>query len=125
MGSSLCLFARGGGEEGEAVEDGRTLRGVFSVRWSPVLELERSRGIPSAERVSALSPAPSAGFGRVDANPVVGRGQSREGAEGPSGLRFRERESVQQGGGERMEIAGAGEFERKSKPCPSRTFLLR
>lgn len=37
------------------------------------------------------------------------RGHSRKGIEGPSGLLFRERRSVQQGGEERMEIAGAGE----------------
>ena len=37
------------------------------------------------------------------------RGQSHEEIEGPSGLLFRERRSVQQGGEERMEIAGAGE----------------
>lgn len=39
------------------------------------------------------------------------RGQSHEGIESPSGLLFRERRSVQQGGEERMEIAGTGELK--------------
>jgi len=37
------------------------------------------------------------------------RGHSHEGIEGLSGLLFRERRSVQQGGEERIEITGAGE----------------
>ena len=59
------------------------------------------------------------------ANERAVRGHSREGIEGLSGLLFRERRSVQQGGEERIEIAGAGELKRVKQPYPSRAFLLR
>ena len=66
----------------------------------------------------STAPTPSIVLGREQtrthdtlANERAVRGHSREGIEGLSGLLFRERRSVQQGGEERIEIAGAGELK--------------
>ena len=77
---------------------------------------ERTDSKSLAGVVSALLPAPSIMLGPwTDTNTymlvnerAVG-GHSREGIEGLSGLLYRERRSVQQGGEERIEITGAGE----------------
>lgn len=74
---------------GEGVEDGRTL-------LPSCQQLSEQKDVRKADGggFSALSPAPS----------------TASGIEGLSGLLFRERRGVQQGGEERAEIAGAGEI---------------
>jgi len=64
----------------------------------------------------SAAPAPSIMLGRWTdtntytlANERAVRGHSHKGIEGLSGLLYRERRSVQQGGEERIEITGAGE----------------
>lgn len=95
---------------GEVAEDGRTL--------SVVPATTNGFEVVGTGWVSALSPAPSIILGRGQtrthdtlANERAVRGHSREGIEGLTGLLFRERRSVQQGGEERIEIAGAGELK--------------
>lgn len=94
---------------GEVAEDGRTLS--FAPATTSGFE------VVGTGWVSALPPAPSIVLGREQtrthdtlANERAVRGHSRGGIEGLSGLLFRERRSVQQGGEERIEIAGAGEL---------------
>lgn len=94
-------------------EDGRTL--------SVVPATTNGFEVVGARVVSALSPAPSIMLGREQtqthnklANERAVGGHSREGIEGLSGLLFRERRSVQQGGEERIEIAGTGELKGKA-----------